>query len=478
MKTTYRSVLGHTAIILFLLAMSLTGPLQARILDNFDDNTKTSWTDFTFVPGFGLPKETDGQFKFDLPPAGQDIFTASQKVSENLELKEGRTLELRVDLVDGSGEDAFAVLAFIPNTGGNSPGTLAGYGLAKDPTDILITKGIQKYFVADDGITAELKNSNITLVLTLTVRGGSVIITGKALDKDSNDAVIWERTVVDTPAADVMEDGTDSPAAPYITTGYFTLYCYEQFNAAISSYVVIYDNAEVYVMDETVLDNFDDNTKTAWTDFTFIGGFGLPKETDGQFKFDLAPVGQDIFTASQKTSRNIELVEGERVELQVDIVDTSGEDAFAVLAFIPNTGGNSPGTLAGYGFAKDPTDVLLTKGIQKYFVADDGVTAEVKNDNITLSLSLTVKSGSVIITGKVLDKDNNNAVLWQRTVVDTPAADVMEDGTDSPAAPYITSGYFTLYCYEQFNAALSSYQVNYDNAVLRAPPLAANVAPI
>jgi len=452
------------------------GLLQARVLDDFNDNTKTDWTDFTFIPGFGLPVETGGQLRFELPVAGQDIFSASQKTSEAFELKEGRTLEFRVDLVESSGEDSFAVLAFIPNTGGNSPGTLGGYGLAKDPTDVLITKGVQKYFVADDGPTAELKNEDITLVLRMTVRNGEVEVTGRIVDRVDG-AVLWERTVVDTAAADVMQDGTDDPAAPFITTGYFTLYCYQQFDAAIESYVVVFDNAELSIADEVVLDDFNDNSKTDWLDFTFIPGFGLPSETAGQLVFDLPPAGQDIFTASQKVSRVVELVEGESVEMRVDVVESSGEDAYAVLAFIPDTGGNTPGTLAGYGLAKDPTDVLITKGVQKYFVADDGPTAELQNEDITLVLNLLVKDGNVEVTGRVLNRADGS-VLWERTVVDTPAADVMADGTDDPAAPFITTGYFTLYCYQQFNEGVGTYRVAYDNAVLVAAPLAENLAPV
>ncbi|HOC01339.1 MAG TPA: hypothetical protein PKM43_21645, partial [Verrucomicrobiota bacterium] len=365
---------GGSALFCLVAGLMFAPPSAARILDDFNDNTKTGWTDFTFIPGFGLPVEQAGQFHFDQPPANQDIFSASQKTSELFELKEGRTIEFRVDLVESAGEDAYAVLAFIPNTGGNNPGTLGGYGLAKDPTDVLITKGIQKYFVADDGVTAELKNDNVTLVLRLAAKNGNVTVTGKILDKDAGDAVLWERTVVDTPAADIMQDGTDSPAAPFLTTGYFTLYCYQQFSGD-KTYSVHYDNAEVFVTDEILLDDFNDNAKTDWADFTFVPGFGIPTEENQQFHFDLPPANQDIFTASQKTSRVIELKDGEQVRLEVDLVQDSAEDAYAVVAFIPNTGGNSPGTLAGYGLAKDPTDVLITKGVQKYFIADDGVTA-------------------------------------------------------------------------------------------------------
>ncbi|MEK7686294.1 MAG: hypothetical protein AAB466_12820 [Verrucomicrobiota bacterium] len=478
MKTTYRSILRHTFISVFLLAMSLAGPLQARILDNFDDNTKTAWSDFTFNAALGPSRETDGMLRFELPPVGQSIFIASQKTSEEFELKEGRTIEFRVDVAQGGDKDSFAVLAFIPTSG--SPGTLGGYGLAKSTTDILITKGINKYFVADDGPEADLKNENITLVLTLAAKDGNVIITAKALDKENSNAVMWEKTVIDTPAADVLVSGTDSPAAPYLTTGYFTLYLYEDYSASApeTPYRIVYDNAEVYVTDTTMLDDFNDNTKTAWSDFTFSAALGPSRETEGQLRFELPPVGQSIFIASQKTSRVFDLSEGERVQFSVDVAQGGEKDSFAVLAFIPTTG--SPGTLAGYGFAKSTTDVLITKGISKYFVADDGPEADLKNDNITLVLTLTVKEGSVTITAKVLDKENNNAVMWEKTVIDTPAADVLVSGTDSPAAPYLTSGYFTLYLYEDYSASApeNPYRIYYDNAIVSAPPVAANVAPI
>lgn len=451
---------------------------QARIVDNFDDNLKTDWSDFTFQPGFGLPIETNGQFRFELPPAGVAIFTASQKTSDTITLQEGRTVELRVDVVQAGGKDSFAVLAFLPT--GNSPGTLAGYGLAKSTTDVLLTKGVNRYFVADAGPAAQLINENITLVLQLTAQGGNVVIVGKVLDKANNDAVIWERKVVDTPAADVMAAGQDSPAAPFITGGYFTLYCYQDFdrNAPEDPYRVYYDNAQVFVTDRTVLDNFDDNTKTDWADFTFQPGFGLPQETGGQFRFELPPAGQAIFTASEKTSRLFEIAEGERLEFQIDVVEAGGKDSFAVLAFIPKD--NSLGTLSGYGFAKSTTDVLLTKGVNRYFVADAGPAAQLKNEDITMSLLLTRQNGNVIITGKVLDRSSNNAVIWERTVVDTAAADVMAAGTDSPAAPFATAGYFALYCYQDFdrNAPEDPYRVFYDNAIVSAPPLATNSAPL
>ncbi|MBI1840035.1 MAG: hypothetical protein HYR88_04190, partial [Verrucomicrobia bacterium] len=171
--------------------------------------------------------------------------------------------------------------------------------------------------------------------------------------------------------------GKDDPKEPYITKGYFTLYLYEDFDskAPENPYKIYYDNAQVDIMDRTVLDNFDDNLKTGWTDFTFRPDLqlGIPSETDGQFKFEMPPVGTAIFSASQKTSRVFELKEGERTEFRVDVIEGGAKDSFAVLAFIPQS--SSPGTLGGYGFAKSTTDILITKGINKYFVADQGQAA-------------------------------------------------------------------------------------------------------
>jgi hypothetical protein len=120
---------------------------------------------------------------------------------------------------------------------------------------------------------------------------------------------------------------------------------------------------------------------------------------------------------------------------------------------------------------------LITKGIGKYFY-NENPAIPVKNDNVTMVLSMTVKSGNVILSAKVLDKDNNNAVIFEQTAVDTPAADVLADGTDSPAAPYLGSGNFVLICYEDSGNTQASYEVTYDNAEVSAPPLAANTPPI
>jgi hypothetical protein len=442
---------------------------QASIVDDFNDNVKTGWRDFSF--GIGGSTEVGGQLKFSIPAAGQPVFAASTKTTDTYTLADGKTIEFRVDLVSGNSKDSFAILSWTPKS--QSVSSLAGYSIAKSPTDILITKGINKYF-HNENPTPAIKNDNVTLVLILTQKGTDVYITGKILDKDANNAVIFERTYVDTAAADVLRNGTDSPAAPWTGDGEFTLIEYEDYDPADPSpYEVVFDNAEAFKLENAVVDNFDDNVKTAWQDFTF--GLGSSTEANGQFTFSIPPAGQPIFFASTKTSRTYEFKDGEKIEFRVDLVTGNSKDSFAILAWIPTS--QNVSSLAGYSLAKSPTDILISKGINKYF-HNENPTPAIKNDNVTLGLTLERRGTSVVINGRVYDKDADNAVIFDATYVDTIAADVLRSGTDSPAAPWTGPGNFVLLEYEDYDPAdPTPFIVTYDNAWAASPPLPANLPP-
>lgn len=465
--------LQHLFSALALASLAL-GPLPAgaKVVDDFN-STKTGWEDANPAnlpfPGGTIVNQ---QFVFNMPTPGQSYFVSSTKTTETFELKEGRTIEFRVDMVSGLGDSSFAVLAWIPEaTGANS---LAGYGIAKSQTDILITKGVNKYF-SHDVPTPEIKNQNVTLVLSVKAKGGNVTVTGKVLDKDNNEAVLYEKTFVDTPAADVMAEGADSPVAPFLGNGHFTLYLYANGGTNAEGYQVVLDNAEAFVMENLLLDDFN-GTKTGWADAN-PANLPLPGGTivNQQFVFNLPKIGQPYFVNSTKTTKTFELVEGTQHEFRLDLVSGQGPDSFAVMAWIPETTGAN--TLAGYGIAKSETDMLITKGINKYFY-NENPTPSLKNNNVTLVLNLTVRNGNVVINGRVLDKDDSNKVIFDKTFVDTPAADVMADGQDSPSAPFLTKGQVVLYLYADGGTDDSGYQVIVDNLEVSAPPAAANVAPI
>jgi len=458
---------------LSVLAATMGLTAHATVLDNFDAATRSGWEDANPA---SLPlkggQQAGGRFNFALPALGQSFFVSSKKVSETFELKEGRTIEYRVDLINGQGPDSFAVLSFIPQATG--PNTLAGYGIAKSETDLLITKGIGKYFY-NETVNPAVKNNNVTLVLNLRVSGGTVFINGRVLDKDDNNKVIWEKSFADTSAADVLADGSDSPAAPFVNMpGNFVLYLYAANGTDPKGYQVVYDNAETFVTDSVVLDDFN-GTKTGWEDKN-PANLPLPPATQagGQFTFVLPPIGQDYFTSARKTTATYELKEGERHEFGVDLVGGKGPDSYAVLAWIPVAAGAN--SLTGYGIAKSESDILITKSIGKYF-CDVTPDPAVKNNNVRLTLQLTVRNGNVEILGRVLDKDDGNRVIWEKLYVDTPTADVLQRGSDSPAAPFITTGNVVLYLYGSNGTDPTGYQVVYDNLTVSAPPSAGNLPP-
>ncbi len=460
------------ASVLVLAAGSLA--VRGTVLDNFDAATRSGWEDAN--PG-GLPLaggvQGGGVFTFDLPTLGQPFFVSSRKTTETFQLVEGRSLELRADLVSGRGPDSFAVLGFIPEATG--PNTLAGYGIAKSETDILITKGINKYFY-NENVTPAVKNNNVTLVLNLKVHGGNVHITGQVLDKDDGNRVIWERSFVDTPAADVLADGEDKPSEPFINLpGQVVTYLYADGGKDPEGYRVVYDNLLTYVCDEVVLDDFNAATRAGWEDAN-PGGLPLAGgvQGGGVFTFDLPKLGQPFFVSSRKTTKTYELAEGTRHEFAVDMVSGRGPDSFVVLAWIP--GSTGPNTLAGYGIAKSETDILITKGINKYFY-NENVNPPVKNENVRLVLTLTVSGGQVEVRARVLDKSDGDKVLFDKTFVDTAAADVLADGQDSPSAPFITQGNVVLYLYADGGLDDAGYQVVYDDLTVCAPPLTGNAPP-
>jgi hypothetical protein len=470
----------NAALLLGLLPVL---PVGATVLDDFNAAERVGWQDAdpanlpVAVLGQKGGIQANGVFTYNLNPIGQAYFINSTKLSPEFELKEGRTIEFRVDMVSGRGTDSYAVLGFMPKA--NGPNALAGYGIAKSETDVLITKGINQYFIDDD--TTPVKNTNVTLVLNLTARGGNVYITGQVLDKEANNSVIWERRFVDTPAADVLGTGTENPTTPYITVGNFVLYLYADGGQDPAGYQVVYDNAKYFVTDTTLTDDFNAAERSGWQDadpanlpIAVLGQKG-GVQGGGVFTYNLNPIGQAYFVSSTKISKAFVLTEGTRHEFSVDMISGRGTDSYAVLGFMPQVPG--PNALAGYGIAKSETDVLITKGINQYFIDDD--TAPVDNTNVKLVLTLTVESGNVTIRGRVLDNDNNGAVLWERTFVDTPAADVLGTGTENPTTVYTNVvGNAVLYLYGDGGQDPAGYQVIYDNLAVAEPPSVANPAPI
>lgn len=114
-------------------------------------------------------------------------------------LPDNQTLEARVDLVRVNQDGVQADL----HVWGDPEA--AGYGVFKDANRIGLLKfwnwaSSGAWFFYDSA--PPLKNENVTLILALTRRGSNLEINTRVLDKDNSNAVLYDRTVTDTPAAD------------------------------------------------------------------------------------------------------------------------------------------------------------------------------------------------------------------------------------------------------------------------------------
>ncbi len=113
-------------------------------------------------------------------------------------LSDNQTLEYRVDLVGRNQDELAAHLHYAAS------GTGGGYAFVK-------SQDIVAFFKFFDGgpsmafffsTNCPLKDTNVVLVLALTRRGSNLEINTRILDKDNANAVLFDRTVVDTPEAD------------------------------------------------------------------------------------------------------------------------------------------------------------------------------------------------------------------------------------------------------------------------------------
>lgn len=135
------------------------------------------------------------------------------------------------------------------------------------------------------------------------------------------------------------------------------------------------------------------------------------------------------------------LRDNQALELRADLVGANQNDAWAGLHFLwPSEG-------QGYVFFKDEDEVGLVKfwngatSFAWFFYTNQPL----KNQNVTLVLALTRVGSNLKITTRVLDKDNANAVMFERTATDTPQADQVLpnravrgilSGPDLPGTPW------------------------------------------
>ena len=236
-----------------------------------------------------------------------------------------------------------------------------------------------------------------------------------------------------------------------------------------------------------VLDDFDDNKVKGWDKFDFGSGNGYLKEENGQLTIGMhqAPK-QQFFVAATYSAETFTVEDGNTLEFSVDLVGANQADSFAVLSFIPKEYDVS--SLTGYSFAKDVNDLLFAKGLNKYFYDTTEGDWLDREENVRLVLSMTGSGNSVSVTTRILDLDNNGAVLFEDTTIDTVEVEEFSTGDDDPAGSFIGKpGNFVLLVYHNdTNGSLPPSTVTLDNAKVSVsgasgknkPPVIADVYPV
>ena len=244
MKTTcfLTRWMSASAVVAFFVTL-IQSPL-AKVLDDFNDNKVTGWEKFDFGSGNGFLKEKDGQLTIGMHQATkQPFFVAATYGSQTFTIEDGVTLEFQIDLIGANQAEAYAAVGFIPTE--TSVSQLSGYSAVKDSGDVILAKGLNKFFYdITEGEWIE-KPENITLSISMTGEGESVVMTVKVLDIENNNAVLFEQTSIDTPDTDDFQTGTDSPAGSFINKpGNFVVLLYHNdTNGSLPASNVILDNA-------------------------------------------------------------------------------------------------------------------------------------------------------------------------------------------------------------------------------------------
>lgn len=479
-RTRYPTFVAGGLLSAFLLASGVAA--SATVLDNFNDNIKTGWTD---TLNGGIVSETGQQLQIRTATAAGSV-TSARKTSTSFMNAAGHTLELRVDVAAASpgNSNVLAVLAWVPTSG-----TLAanGYSLAAGAQDVKLQKGGVTLWSTN--LATGLQSSNTTLVLRMTPAGSAMTVNARVY-RQTGSQVLQNYTV--------LAEYTATDASGLIgTAGYAALGAVNQASATGVS--VTFDNLQVFELNTGTLDNFNvADGLSGWNiakkrpdDYVNEGG---GRVTCGA---NIAPNGG--FATAYNSAKTFKIVDGGRVEFRVTVVQHNTLDnTYALLGYLPSPGAGAANiySLVLYHIAdKDPSgaggSTKLANGknyngwwsfITPSIPVPDGTR------RLRYSLAMTGEGTSCRVETRIEDLslgvNDPGRVAYQNVFVDSTAEDLTPIGqSESSDAPYLyVNGNFTI---GTFNDGLMSgaTEVVFDDAEYgetipeNADPSIQNVSP-
>ncbi len=262
MNRPVNSVLTRAGLSCLALTASLsTASAQTLLLrDDFNDNNPIGWS---LLGPSGQFREINQQFVVSgsfgrmqtNTPWATSVAPVHASGSPSGPLPDRQTLEIRADLVSANQNDVWGGIHVVWWGEG-----VYAFFKGKDEVALLKFFGSEQRLAWFFYENRPLKNQNVTLVFSFTRVGSDLRINTRVLDKDNANAVVFERTVTDTPQADpvlpnravIGKIGTaDWPGTPWPLV---TAPTYVELNlswvnsqaATQGAAEVVYDNLEVW----------------------------------------------------------------------------------------------------------------------------------------------------------------------------------------------------------------------------------------
>ena len=257
--TDYRVVVtnlggARTSAVAHLYVLGPALLTNTVVLDNFDDNQLSGWV--TYGPGQKALFETNQQLTVwgywpGVVTRTWNTYTWGLK-STNWNVGDGQSIEWRADVVR---LNQFATASeIVPASWANQVFYATHFG----SDFITIVKWAANHEIVFACEAVALKRTNVVLSFTVTRANANAILTARVLDKDQQNAVLYEHSVVDTPQADRSLSsaellavsgmnllcGPDVSAAPYTSGDCVGLGAWQYSDATSLAAEVTYDNME------------------------------------------------------------------------------------------------------------------------------------------------------------------------------------------------------------------------------------------
>ena len=452
MKTSKPGTTYSFAGLLLAILLLATASASAKLLDNFNDNTKTAWAD---TAAGGSVTEAGSVFTI-VSSAVAGNLASSKKTSDSFTNASGHTIEIRayVNSVspDGNGH---AVIGWVPSGALNS----SGYSVSVSTTNVTIYKAGSSLYASN--LVTSIQSTNLLVVMRMSGAGSAVSVRASVYKKgNGNNLLLFEQTVNDATgilgAGNAALGALNSPSGPAVTAVFDDLSGFDIINNDFTA------NFSAARTPQVNLGSGNRLTADNWVDFHSSESLVpvTPVEntsTPGELSVTTFNTAATYLIGSFYNGKTFKIADGSRLEFQIDLTGPGSDNPviLPLLSYLPAASGLS--TLSTYFLGDALAAVVAGKSASTFWYYNVGGST-VKSGNVRLIQHMSGEGTAVRIEQRIEDLDvadvNDPArVIFQTTTVDTTATYINFNGS------------FCVLVYHD-NTAGAGNTVRFDNAVV------------